>query len=80
MASSLADPGLTDPAAADLTPWDISAETVGNGHPTLSSPTEINGFTRDQDPDQGSYEWGVEGIFTDGFESGDTMVWSATTP
>ena len=49
---------------------------VDQGHPWLSSPTEFGGFPRDAAPDAGAFEWGVEGIFSDGFESGTTGNWS----
>ena len=77
--SSLGDPGFANPADDDLRPVNETAEMVGNGHSTLSSPNEIGGFPRDSSPDQGAYEWGVDGVFSNGFESGDLSGWSGTS-
>ncbi len=75
--SLVSDPGFADPTAADLRPAGAGATVVDRGHPTLSSPIEIGGFPRDGDPDQGAYEFGVEGVFSDGFESGNLTAWSS---
>ena len=53
---------------------------VDHGHPSLSSPIDFGGLPRDSAPDAGSYEWGVDGIFSDGFESGTTGAWSGSAP
>ncbi len=76
--SSTGDPGFTDPASRNLSAASGDVLMVDNGHPSLSSPTEIGGFPRDSSPDVGAYEWGVDGIFRDGFESGTTAAWSIT--
>jgi len=73
--SSTADPGFTDPTAGDLSAVSGSASMVDQGHPSLSSPVEFGGFPRDFTPDVGAYEWGVDGIFADGFETGDVSNW-----
>ena len=78
--SSTGDPGFADPAAGDLSAASENAAMVDQGHPTLSSPMEVGGFARDAAPDVGAHEWGVDGIFADGFEDGTTDAWSGVTP
>jgi len=73
--SSNGDPGFADPSAGDLSAESGNAAMVDQGHPSLSSPTEFGGFPRDAAPDVGAFEWGVEGIFRDGFETGDLSNW-----
>lgn len=74
--SANVDPGFADSASGDLSAASEVAAMVDNGHPTLSSPLEIGGVPRGAQPDVGAYEWGAEGIFSDGFESGDLSQWS----
>ena len=76
MNSAATDPGYADPVLNDLSAADALSAMVNSGHPTLSSPIEIGGASRDALPDIGAYEWGVVGVFIDGFESGDTSRWS----
>lgn len=79
--SSTGDPGFADPASGDLSAASDSAAMIDQGHPALSSPIEFWGFPRDPAPDVGAHEWGIEGIFEDGFESGSPDAWSGgTTP
>lgn len=78
LASVTGDPGFSDPTAGDLAAASAGALMVDSGHPTLSSPVEVSGFPRPIPPDCGAYEYGVDGIFSDGFESGGTTSWSAT--
>ena len=78
--SSTGDPGFADPAAGDLSAASENAAMVDQGHPTLSSPMEVGGFARDAAPDVGAHEWGVDGIFADGFEGGTADAWSGVTP
>ncbi|MCG8461737.1 MAG: right-handed parallel beta-helix repeat-containing protein [Holophagales bacterium] len=74
--SSETDPGFADPVAGDLSPSGESAATVDSGHPTLSSPEAMGGVPRDDQPDLGSFEWGVGLVFADDFESGDLTAWA----
>ncbi|MFQ5857204.1 MAG: cellulase family glycosylhydrolase [Anaerolineae bacterium] len=53
--SQATDPGFT--SSSDLSPALESAAVVAAGHPTLSSPTDIDGNSRDAAPDAGAYEW-----------------------
>jgi hypothetical protein len=79
--SAMVDPGFADAAAGDLGPENAAAAMVDAGHPTLSSPMDIDGLPRDGQPDVGAYEWGAAGVlFADGFESGDTSAWDNTVP
>jgi len=78
LSSATDDPGFADPQAGDLAAATATAAMVDSGHPSLSCPVEIGGFPRDLAPDAGAHEWGVDGIFGDGFESGDTEVWALT--
>ena len=79
--SQMTDPGFADPVAYDLSAKSATAAIVDSGHPTLSSPLEINGWPRDALPDVGAYEWSVRGwLFADGFESGDSLAWSRQEP
>ncbi len=75
LASDEGDPGFSGPSAGDLRPVSGGAATVDAGHPTWSSPNAIGGFPRDAAPDRGAHEWGVDGLFADGFESGDLAAW-----
>jgi len=59
-----ADPGFTNPAAGDFTAVSNSATIVDNGHPTLSSPQDINGGFRTPPSDIGAHEWSLL-LFTD---------------
>ena len=77
--SQQTDPGFSDPADLDLSPTSESSAMVDSGHPTLSSPFEFHGLSRDSLPDVGAYEWSVGlPLFSDGFESGDTTAWTDT--
>jgi hypothetical protein len=74
------NPGFSDPLAGDLSAISATALLVDNGHPSLSSPIEIGGLPRPQPPDIGAHEYGVDGIFSDGFESGGLTFWSRSVP
>jgi hypothetical protein len=52
-----ADPGFANPSNGDLSAASGSAQMVDNGHPTLSSPIDIDGNVRDAQPDAGAYEF-----------------------
>ena len=59
--SLLDDPGFSSPAGPD---FDLSAASdasaiVDAGHPTLSSPIDIEGNARDTNPDIGAFEYGA---------------------
>ena len=73
--SATDDPGFAEPQAGDLSAASAGAAMVDSGDPLLSSPIEIGGFPRDQAPDTGAHEWGIDGIFRDGFENGDITAW-----
>ena len=84
------DPGFTDFAAQDFSPAQDSPLLDAGG--TLNPETDPDhlpewqyrphqlGFPRPNDGarDLGAFEYGL--LFSDGFESGDTSGWSATTP
>ncbi len=55
--SHAGDPGFADPSHGDLSAASASARMVDNGHPTLSSPGDIDGHPRDARPDVGAYEF-----------------------
>ena len=55
--SQAGDPGFADPTHGNLSAASASARMVDSGHPTLSSPTDINGHMRDARPDVGAYEF-----------------------
>jgi hypothetical protein len=55
--SQAAAPGFADPAHGDLSAASASARIVDSGHPTLSSPIDIDGRLRDARPDVGAYEF-----------------------
>ena len=57
--SQAANPGFI--SAWDLSPASNTAAIVDAGHPTLSSPTDIDGNPRDSAPDAGAYEWSAAG-------------------
>lgn len=53
--SQAADPGFI--SNTNLMAAAETAAMVDSGHPTLSSPTSINGVLRDSSPDAGAYEF-----------------------
>lgn len=49
--------------------------------PGHSPPDDVLGLPRDAAPDLGAWEWrSTEVLFADGFETGDTSAWTASTP
>jgi hypothetical protein len=76
--SQMTGPGFADPAAFDLSAASESVPMVDTGHPILSSPIELHGLSRGALPDVGAYEWGINPLFLDGFESGGTGAWTDT--
>ena len=75
LSSTESVPGFAAPAAGDLRPAAAAVAMVDSGHPSWSSATAIGGFARDAAPDRGAFEWGVDGLFADSFESGDLSAW-----
>ena len=59
-----------------------AAQAVDTGSSVLAPALDADQVPRPQGPevDLGAYEWAGGPIFGDGFESGDTSAWSATTP
>ncbi len=55
--SQATDAGYADPSHGNLAAASASARIVDSGHPTLSSPTDIDGHLRDARPDVGAYEF-----------------------
>jgi predicted outer membrane repeat protein len=53
---------------------------IGAALNVICQLTDQRGFPRDIACDVGAYEAGAENIFADGFETGNPMMWSATTP
>ncbi len=76
--SQMVDPGFADPSGSDLSASTAFSAMIDTGHPTLSSPQELFGLSRDPQPDVGAYEWNISPLFLDGFESGDTSAWSVS--
>jgi hypothetical protein len=69
--SQAVDPGFV--SNSDLLPASEQSAIVGAGHPTLSSPTDITGRTRDETIEAGAYEL-VPGLELSG-TPGDQMVY-----
>ena len=57
------------------------SDAIDAGEPRADVPADLDGIPRPQGAgwDAGAYE-ALELIFRDGFESGDTSAWSASTP
>jgi hypothetical protein len=60
---------------------------IDNGHPSMTeqidylvATQEATAADYDEDPSWALAPRGIRSIFADGFESGDVMAWSGTTP
>ncbi len=72
---------------ADVAGGDLHLTGTATGAIDMGAPLEfglcevdIDGLARDASPDVGADELGPPPIFTDGFEAGDTRLWSWTVP